>query len=441
MINNISIIFIYLLSALSIMLITGPAIPDIIITTSGIFFLFYIINNGQYKTILKKKIFVVSIIFWFYLILISIFAENKLLSFKDSLIFIRVLLLPILIYYWVTADIKKLEKILLIIFLSISFVVLDTLFQFTQYTSEHGFGRDILGFKSNWYGRLTGPFGDELIPGAYISRFSFLGLGFLLIIISNKFYKNIICIFYLSLLGLAIFASGERMAFATYGMGLLFLLIFFNNNRAIFLLSIICICILIIITKKIHPSYNDFEIIESTPYHLGLKVEKNYQCDENEERKCSKIINLQPSFYEVLKNFNKSPYGEIYKLSYTIFMDNKFFGAGLNNFTYLCKNNKKYQKIMKNYVCVSHPHNFYIQWLVETGIIGLALFIIYLIYISYFILVKNYNKYSLISFTTILVLFWPIMSTGSLLKNWNGVSTFFIIGICLALTKIKKENL
>ena len=38
--------------------------------------------------------------------------------------------------------------------------------------------------------------------------------------------------------------------------------------------------------KIVHPIYNDYKIIESTPYHLGLKVEKEYACDKNKEGKC-----------------------------------------------------------------------------------------------------------------------------------------------------------
>ena len=47
------------------------------------------------------------------------------------------------------------------------------------------------------------------------------------------------------------------------------------------------------------------------------------------------------------------------------------------------------------------------------------------------------NKYSFISLS---VIFWPIMSTGSLLKNWHGIETFFIIGLSLALLNFKKSN-
>ena len=59
---------------------------------------------------------------------------------------------------------KIFKQLLLIIFVLVIFVCIDTFYQFLNYTSENGFGKDLLGFNSNWYGRLTGPFGDELIP-------------------------------------------------------------------------------------------------------------------------------------------------------------------------------------------------------------------------------------------------------------------------------------
>mgnify|MGYP007000089044 CR=1 len=61
-------------------------------------------------------------------------------------------------------------QLLILILLIVIFVCIDTLFQFFNYSSEFGFGRDLIGFRSNWYGRLTGPFGNELIPGSYISK-------------------------------------------------------------------------------------------------------------------------------------------------------------------------------------------------------------------------------------------------------------------------------
>ena len=439
MTKNIEFFFLLFLLILPMTLITGPAIPDITITSSGVFFLFYIYNKKIYSTLLKDRFFIVSFIFWIYLLFVSIQAENHYLSFRDSFIFIRLLLIPIFIIYWASTKSKFTDRILMIIFISVIFVIFDTLFQFLHYDSEFGFGKDLFGFKSNWYGRLTGPFGNELIPGTYLARFSFLGLIYLFLKFKNHKFHNFFSILYLFFLGLTIFATGERMALATYGMGLIFLLIFLNTKRIIFASSIILILASIFLVQKIHPAYTDYKIIESSPYHLGLKVQKEFMCKDNIEKKCIKIINLQPSFSEILKNFNKTSYGEIYKLSLKIFLDNKLFGIGLNNFTFLCNNNKDYKVLIKNYDCVSHPHNIHIQWLVETGLFGFIFFQIYLIFIISKIIIRNINDYSLISLVPILIMFWPIMSTGSLLKNWNGISTFFIIGLCLLTSRIEKE--
>ena len=438
MINKLSFLFLFLISIIPLSLITGPAIPDISITFSIFFFLFFIIYNKNFNFYQNNNLILISLIFWLYLLIISLIAENKYLAFRDSIIFIRILFIPIVILYWTNEKDNFLNFILYMIFFAVIFVTIDTFYQYTQYKSELGFRGDLLGFIPNWYGRLTGPFGDELIPGAYLSKFSLLGMIILFIKIKNKFLLNIALVIYLSIIGLVIFGTGERMALATYMMGLCFLLIFFKNKRLIFLISLLSILFLSFIATKLHPFYNDYKIIESTPYHLGLKIEKTYECYDDNNLICSKIINVQPEFTKVLKNFNISAYGEIYYLGVKIFKDHIFFGTGLNNYTYLCNNDDRYNIIMKNYDCAAHPHNIYLQWLIEAGIIGFTIFIIYLTYLfnySY----KSKSEYKLISITTMLILFWPIMSTGSLLKNWNGVSTFFLVGVCLAITNLNKK--
>ena len=89
----------------------------------------------------------------------------------------------------------------------------------------------------------------------------------------------------------------------------------------------------------------------------------------------------------------------------------------------------------------SHPHNIYIQWLVEGGLTVFFLFILYLSFLVKFIFSNTGDKkYKIISFIIILIMFWPIMSTGSLVKNWFGVTTFFIIGLCMSLSKLKNNS-
>ncbi len=429
----------YLYLLLPLFLITGPAIPDIIITLGGLFAIFYIVYQKEYENFIKLNLFRISIIFWLSLILISFFSYNKTYSFQDSLIFIRFLLLPFFCFFVFFIDRKIFERLLLVIFIIIVLVSIDTLYQFINYTSKDGFGEDLLGFKSNWYGRLTGPFGDELIPGSYLSKFGLFGFVFL--ISQKKLEDNVIIqSLYLSLIILVCYISGERMAFATFSLSLLLLFIFLDGFRRSIILSILIGALFIFLVSYLHPFYNDFNVIESTQYHQGQKIEKFFQCENNTEKICSKIINIQPNFFEVIKNFGTSAYGEIYLLSFKMFLDNPITGIGINNFKYLCNYNELYKNMMVNYECASHPHNIYIQWLAEGGLIVFISFILYLFFLVKFVINNTGDKkYKIISIVIILMMFWPIMSTGSLIKNWFGVTTFFIIGLCMCLSKFKNN--
>ena len=230
------------------------------------------------------------------------------------------------------------------------------------------------------------------------------------------------------------------MAFATFGLGLLILFIFLDGFRKSIVFSFIIGFLFIFLIIYLHPFYNDFKILESTEYHQGQKIEKYFKCNDDSEEICSKIINIQPSFFKVINNFSSSAYGEIYLLSYKMFLDNPITGIGINNFKYLCDNVDAYKNMMTYYNCASHPHNIYLQWLTEGGLIVFILFIIYLATLIFFIINNvGEKKYKIISLAVILIMFWPVMSTGSLIKNWYGVSTFFIIGICMCLSKFKNS--
>ena len=430
-------IFSILFILVPISLITGPALPDITITVCAIYFLInFIVIDKDYEFI-KDKFFLASIFFWLIIIFISFFSYDKIKSFQDSLIFIRLLIIPTIAFFLFLNNKKKIKLTIKIIFLFICFILFDTLYQFVNYNSEYGFQNDLLGFVPDWYGRLTGPFGDELVPGAYLSKFGLLGYLFFLFTKNIK-YQSFLEILYLSALGFVCFASGERMAMATFFLALFFLLFFLTNRRLIILFSIILALFFIMLSYKFHPFYNDFVIINSTHYHQGLIIEKFFECNDGTSENCTKIINLQPSFLEVIKNFSSSAYGEIYNVGLNMFLDNPLTGVGISNYQISCMNILKYKELMTNYDCASHPHNTYIQWLSEGGLITFTSFILLLMTILYFLINgRNGLVIKLISIASIIILFWPIMSTGSLIKNWNGVLTFYIIGLCLSLNRIK----
>ncbi|MDC1060314.1 hypothetical protein OAQ43_02350, partial [Alphaproteobacteria bacterium] len=60
-----------------ILLITGPALPDISVTFCSLFFLFNFIILKKNYNFLKDNFFLVSVVFWFSIIFISFFAFDK----------------------------------------------------------------------------------------------------------------------------------------------------------------------------------------------------------------------------------------------------------------------------------------------------------------------------------------------------------------------------
>ena len=431
-------IFCFLLLLVPILLITGPAIPDIIITFSGIFFLILTYFKKYNYQILNFGWFKISIIFWIFLIFSSIFALNFIKSFAEAMIFIRLLLIPAIILIILFENQYAIKLLFIIIFASVVFVIFDCLFQFFNYDSKIGFREDIFGYvpDNSPHFRLTGPFKD-LVPGSYVSRFAFFGLIAIYLFIKNKNLKNFFIIVYLGLTGFITYISGEKMAFATFGLGLVVFILFSKKNKFYYLFSIILMFVLIFISSKFHPAF-DYKIINSSSIHNGLILEKKVECENNLDLNCSVIIKSQPKFLEVLQNFNNSAYGEIYLLALHMYKDNLLFGIGLNNYNDLCQT-EKYKKQLKNIDCVTHPHNFYLQWLIETGPICLFLFMLYLYYIFVSISKNQTSEIRLLAIITMIILFWPIMSTGSLTKNWYGISTFYILGICISIYKLKFE--
>ena len=56
-------------------------------------------------------------------------------------------------------------------------------------------------------------------------------------------------------------------------------------------------------------------------------------------------------------------------------------------------------------------------------------------------ILKNYSSdLNKLSFINLCILFWPIMSTGSLLKNWYGIEVFLVLGLLISLTNINLSN-
>ena len=152
-----------LLFLLPISLLTGPAIPDISITIIALFFLINSFWNKDFEWA-KEKWVLGGLCLWLSLILVSFFAINIKESLQNAFIFVRYIFFSIAVSYWLINEKKILIYFLKILTLTLIFVIIDCVYQFIGYESLKGFGEDIFGFTSTHYGRLSGPFNDD-IPG------------------------------------------------------------------------------------------------------------------------------------------------------------------------------------------------------------------------------------------------------------------------------------
>ena len=94
-------------------------------------------------------------------------------------------------------------------------------------------------------------------------------------------------------------------------------------------------------------------------------------------------------------------------------------------------------------MCLAHPHNFHLEVLNDTGLLG-YLFITLFVISTFLTSSKNYrSKKTFIEksiFIFILINFflviWPLKSTGSLFSTWTGS----IIWLMVALTSYNLKN-
>ncbi len=367
------------------------------------------------KVLIKKNVSKFGLFLLMLLIVNIGLSVDLFLSIKGSLGILKYLIFFLAFVYFLESETNN-KLFFRLIFFIILFVVIDTLIQYL-------FGSDIFGneFTTSHGKRLSGPFGDEYVVGAYLSKLIFVGIIYLIQIKKNEYFNY--C--YLGVLLAIIFLSQERSAFFISLISSIFFILFYNSaikHKIIFLVMIItCISLFL---KFDNYSYDKY--FKKTSQQLGISKEIHYKSMEE------KII---------LSTFWDSRYGAHFLTAYEIYLDNKFFGSGIKTFRKICALSK-YKKIESKYAdqrCNTHPHNIYFEILAEGGFL---LFIPFCLLIL-FLVIKNFvsffkedskNLY-LVNLSILIVLFFPLQTTGSFFSTFNGV--FYWLGLATISCNMK----
>ena len=153
-------------------------------------------------------------------------------------------------------------------------------------------------------------------------------------------------------------------------------------------------------------------------------------------------------FYDKIKTkeerekfIDNSLYLKLYKSGIYVFKNNPWFGVGNKNYRIeTCDPNKTF--INKEYYCLTHPHQVYIEMLSEHGIIGTIIILSIFFYLIFRIIKKiidsrNYIQAGCLVF--LMINFIPLLPSGSFFNNFN--LTLFMINFSLMYAVNKETNI
>lgn len=390
--QNRTLLFLSISSALIIpLLLTGPFLPDLLLSLLSLFFLlltvkyriFYIYKNIYFKFFLA---------FWIVCLLSSILSDNILYSLKSSFFYIRIGIFSLLIFYLLQKNSKIFTYFYFSFLITFSCLIVDGFYQYFNDFNLLGF--EMVGNKD----RVSSFFGNQLIMGSYLVRL--IPFCIALFIIRKNKYKWEFYFFpiFLILVSVLIFLSGERAAFFYLLMVTFFLLLFLKKYKfirlGVFIISIAVISSLLFNDTKLQTRY-----IKNPISSMGFNSSEKFI--------------FSPSHDSLIKT------------AWNMFLDKPILGHGPKLFRVKCIE-KKYATGI--FPCATHPHNFYIQLLAETGIVGfsflLGLFIYFCYLITRHLLIYLKHKdhflsdYQICLLAGILVTIWPLTPNGNFFNNY-----------------------
>ncbi len=500
--SNINYFHIFF-SLFFISLVSGPLIPEILMLILIIFF--FKKNKFSIKNFYSNRIIFVLLIFYLYLNLNSIFFSfDASISLKSTLPFIRLILLSYIIFNLLLSD-KNQIFIKLIIF---SYLILLVLFIIDSLI-QTATGYNIFGFGYQ-HGRITSFFGSEQILGSFVARtfpiiiallylieninnkliFSvFLFSGILILLSAERTSLAYFIIFLTSFLFIE--SKNLKKFFVLIIISFIFIISFINvyeplkqriikttvnqiKSSSFFLIPSY--------RHELHYSNAIYIFQDNLFFGKGIKsfryICKNY--DAKIQKKIiddksvyapengysflisndieRKIIFIEKKItkYDFENNFYyKNYYLDINFRSNFLKINDKIKTVkdlneirfdDFNNNKILNKNDFLFANFEYSTGCNTHPHNIFLQFMSELGILGIIFYVMGLIFLIYNILKIIYSKYKhkqisvfhkglFIILVSLLLSFLPIFPSGNFFNNWLSMIFFFKTGLLLFFLK------
>lgn len=376
-------------------------VADLLLVITAILFLVHVIALRQ-SDWLKASWVKVALVLWGYVILHSLFAEDVIGSLGRSLSWGRFPIFGAALVYWVLQDAKGFHRMIVSLSVALGFMLLDTALQYFT-------GHDIIGWPTipeEGSPRLTGPFSAPRV-GIMLIWMGIPVLAYWLMDTQGRTRKGKALLlgiaFAVGLLSV-IFMSGERMALLLTGLSfvLAFFLLPISKWLMVGITVIAAVCMALL-------AYTN----------PGL------------------VVRQLGSTSKVVGEFGESNYGLIWHSGMAMVADHPAFGVGLRQFRVLCPKAEYGPTDNIDARCNLHPHNIYLEWAIEAGLLGLSLFVGM---VSLWVRVAiqelrelRCNPVFVGLFITLLIRLWPLATSTSFFTAWSAVPMWLMVGWLLAI--------
>lgn len=374
---------------LPIGLMMGSAAADIVASLLVMVFTFHSFTQRDWAWI-KQDWVLILLAVWCYGLIRALFAEHAMHTFLDAMGWLRFILLATALQYWVLIHPYWRNKFVNVGLLTMAWLAGDAIFQYIH-------GSDLLGHP-------------------YLSTPLRLSASY------SKTIVGIMLAWQYLPYALADFERGKTYRALLLGV-ICFIAIALSGERMALIFSFLSLALLALRMPKIRRAALVIGLgIVLLTGGLMMSKPKSY------------ARQTEFSTMEVIQHLPSSSYGQLWISALDIGLDHPLWGVGIGHYQTVCPDPRYGNNI--DIRCAPHPHNLYLQWFSEGGLLTLLGFIAAFSLIGKRVwrFIQAHPHKDLITglAITVFVRLWPIQTSTSFYHAWAAIPLWMMIGWMLA---------